>query len=66
MKCCRRKKIWTLQQKLADEGMLPAEANDTIREAYGCSLLITALSEAIKRLPVHPNIRPPHLGRIQA
>ena len=66
MKYCRRKKIWSLQQKLVDEGRSPAEANHEIREAYGRSLSITALSEAIKRLPVHPNIRPPHVGRIQA
>ena len=59
MKCCQRKKIWTLQQKLVYEGRSPAEANDAIREAYGCSLSITALSEAseaIKNLPVHPNV----------
>jgi len=55
-----------LQQKLVDEGRSPAEANHEIREAYGRPLSITALSEAIKRLPVHPNIQPPHIGRIQA
>jgi len=66
MKYCRRKKIWTLQQRLVAEGRSPQEVNDVIRKAYGRSLSIPALSKAIKRLPVHPNIRPPQVGQIQA
>ena len=64
MKYCRRLKIWRLQQKLVDEGRSPAQANHAIREACGRSLSVTQLSEAIKRQPNHPNIRPLQRGAV--
>jgi len=54
----RRLRIYTLLQLLADEGRTVAEAIEDIKNAYGHPLSMTSLSEAIRRVPRHPNMRP--------
>jgi len=54
----RRLRIYTLLQLLVDEGRTIAQAIEDIKNAYGHALSMTRLSEAIRRVPRHPNIRP--------
>ena len=54
----RRLRIHALLQPLADEGRTTAEAIEEIKNACGHPLLMTSLSEATRRAPRHPNMRP--------
>jgi len=56
MKFCHRLKIYLLLQKLVDEGRTPAQAVAAIKDNYGACFSVTQFSEAIKRMPNHPNI----------
>jgi len=62
----RRLRIYTLLQLLVDEGRTIAEAIEEIKNAYGHPLSMTSLSEAIRRVPRHPNMRPVVAGRAAA
>jgi len=58
MKFCRRLKIYTLLQKLVDEGRTIAEAIAAVKLAHGAAKSVTQFSEAICLIPNHPSLNP--------